>query len=88
MSDPIAKAERSKAKDERQMPAPDAKPKHKAKKAKPWRVDYRWKDETHGFYAHGWAKFGCYRTQKEAEKAIRDNARKYGTYKYRVIGPD
>lgn len=88
MSDPTAKAARSKAKDARQEPAPDAKPKHVSKKARPWRVDYKWnidKRETFLGWSSTWSKFGAYRTKEEAETAIKNDQRKCGWYDYRII---
>lgn len=87
VSDSIAKAERSKAKDARQMPAPDSKPRRKAKKAKPWRVDYKWNiDKRRTFFGWmcEWSKFGSYRTKEEAETAVKNDERKNGWYDYRI----
>lgn len=89
MSNQIAKAERSKAKDARQMPAPNARPKHRAKKKdKPWRVEYKWSESKHlarmFSWAHEWSTFGKYRTEKEARIALENDSRKHDFYEYRI----
>lgn len=89
MSDPVAKAERSKAKDARQTPAPDKVPRSKSKKDKPWRVESRggWLRST------GWIRHGDYRTREIAEKVISDEQRKWAQirnfdFEYRIIPPE
>jgi len=89
MSDPIAKAKRSKAKDARQIPAPDAVPRSKSKKDKPWRV------EGFGgwlFRKDKWWRVGDYRTREIAENVIENLQRKERHWssnpEYRVIAPD
>ena len=89
MSNPVAKAERSKAKDARQQPAPDVVPRSKSKKDKPWRVDGfgGWL-----FRRNKWWRVGDYRTREIAEKVIAEMERKEQHWssqpKYRIIGPD
>lgn len=89
MSDPKAKAERSKAKDARQMPAPGIVPKRKpSKKHNPWRVEYKWSESKRlarmFSWAHEWPTFGKYRTEEEARAAIEKDKRKHDYYEYRI----
>ena len=87
MSDARAKAERSKAKDARQLPAPEYTPPSPAKKDKPFIVQYRFK-KGHFMEKFGWcewSKFGAYRTQEIAETAIKNDKRKSDYYEYRIL---
>lgn len=88
MSNPISKQERSKAKDARQMPAPDIKPKRKpGKKDKPFIVMYKWvKPILFSDWGKTWTKLGEYRTREIAEKVISDDRRKYpDRYIYKTV---
>lgn len=81
MSDPRAKAERSKAKDARQIPVLDKETKRKpSKKIKPFTVMYKWVKPTWFKWAHDWRLMGRYRTKEIAEKAISDSERKHPDY--------
>jgi hypothetical protein len=90
MANPRAKAERSKAKDKRQMPAKDCTPKRApGKKDKPVVVEYRHKP---GYYAstlpwgvREWTRYGRYRTVDEARTMIENCERKHGFYEYRIV---
>jgi len=87
MSDPVNKQENSKFKDARQMPAPDRKPKRRSrKKEKPILV--QWKTTKLSFFNwhRDWSTFGRYKSGEVAEKAIKDDKRKYPDfYEYRVV---
>lgn len=76
MSDPRAKAERSKAKDIRQgvieQKPHSPKIKHKPGDLKPWQVLYLGRYFTHGSKPWAWAKF---RTRLEAERYIEKESR-------------
>ena len=92
MSDPITKAERSKAKDLRQSPAPEKqkfRKNRKRKKDKPYIVEERWNlDWTLSSFTpdwgNTWRKFGAYATLEEAERVASKQRLKYSFCEYRV----
>ncbi|AMO58100.1 hypothetical protein EZMO1_4176 [Endozoicomonas montiporae CL-33] len=97
MSNARAKAERSKAKDARQQPAPDKALKKKGrKKARPvtvmikYQEQYKEKSQEIFQDAFWWKepfKLGCYRTEGEAQKAIELKRRKCpGLYLFSLDG--
>lgn len=78
MSCPIAKAERSKAKDARQQPPPEpARYRTKNKRPRPWTIEHR-----SSFFARKgemtkWYVTGRYRTEAERNTALEQLQRKY-----------
>lgn len=92
MSDPVAKAERSKAKDLRQSPAPEKqkfRKNRKRKKDKPYVVEEKWRFDslTASFnpdWVNVWRKFGAYATLEEAERVASKQRLKYSFCEYRV----
>ena len=92
MSDPVVKAERSKAKDLRQSPAPEEqkfRKNRKRKKDKPCIVEEMWNfDLTVSSFTPDWGttwrKFGAYATLEEAERVISKQRLKYDFLEYRV----
>jgi hypothetical protein len=91
MSNPRAKRDRSKAKDNRQIPTPDrAPPKHRSKKHKPIILEGRYPHkEGEGCYwaFHDWHRQGRYRNTKEAATAKEALERNYGI-ECRIVGED
>lgn len=77
MSDPIAKAERSKAKDARQMPAPD-RAVRRGRKKRPHRPWVLWEKPGRWF---GWWKAGKYTDKWLAERAFYLRERKQQHFK-------
>jgi hypothetical protein len=78
MSNPQAKAERSKAKDARQSPAPD-KPVSNYKKykpEKPYIVFFKYKK---GLFSDRWSVFGKYAKLEVAQEVIEREKLKEGT---------
>ena len=92
MSDPVAKAERSKAKDLRQSPAPEKqkfRKNRKRKKDKPYIVEEMWLSNSVASlftpdWINVWAKFGSYATLEEAERVAAKQSLKYNSCEYRV----
>lgn len=92
MSDPVAKAERSKAKDLRQSPAPEKqkfRKNRKRKKDKPYIVEEKWNFDslTASFnpdWGNTWRKFGAYTTLEEAERVAEKQSLKYSFCEFRV----
>ena len=92
MSDPVTKAERSKAKDLRQSPAPEEqkfRKNRKRKKDKPYIVEERWHFNSlvaafNPNRANVWRKFGAYATLEEAERVAAKRSLKYYSCEYRV----
>ena len=89
MSDPIAKAERSKVKDIRQGGIQQREYlRPVSKKDKPIIVEFRWKQEKHRLYfpesMKTWRKFGNYRTLEIANKVMAEQERKHGLYEMRI----
>ena len=85
MSDAWAKAERSKAKDARQIPVQEKVPKRKpGKKDKPFAVYFKYtqkRSEGASFlWFSDWHLFGRYKTKEIAEKVIKDDKRKWPDY--------
>lgn len=80
MANKRAKAERSKAKDARQSPAPDTEPRHKAKRrkaARPYRLEYRVSEKhlLHKIWPD-WATLKRYQTITLALDALEREERK------------
>lgn len=98
MSDPVTKARYSKAKDQRQMPAPDKAPKHRRKQgngSKPYKIESRWTGSRIGIRDEKWGKWGRYKTLDVAVTTMHNLRRKSernGLFslgvEYRVVGPD
>lgn len=92
MSDPIAKKERSKAKDLRQSPAPEKqkfRKNRKRKKDKPFIVEQKWSQDSvvSSFkpdWINVWSKFGSYATLQEAERVVELQSRKYSFCEFRI----
>lgn len=86
MSDARAKAERSKAKDARQMPAPEKIRPQKSKKKKPFVVKYRWINPPFNFdWMLNWSNMGKYRSVADAEKAMATQEKKHpGRYEMKL----
>ncbi len=76
MSNPRAKAERSKTKDLRQMPVQDKRIKSRSKKKKPVVVEYRWRYPVWKWMGKGWSTFGRYRSIEIAEEVMNNQERK------------
>jgi hypothetical protein len=90
VSCPIAKAERSKAKDARQQLAPDkavGQPSTKDKRAKPYKIEAKWPDERWNLYwgkegrVNTWHTYATYAKQEVAERAMEGFRRKYGSFR-------
>jgi hypothetical protein len=78
MSDPVAKAERAKAKTIRQGGIDQKENlRSRSKKEKPFVVLYKWVKPVLPGWNDVWRTMGKYRTRQEAEKAMRDCERKY-----------
>lgn len=72
MSNPLAKKERSRAKDARQMPAPDVVPKRPpAKKKKPVQIQCRFRSYRNPKEWGQWKGWSRYASIDDAEKALR-----------------
>ena len=86
MSDAMVKAEKSKAKDERQSLAPENVPPQKGKKKKPIIIEYKWNNPSFDFIDNqGWSKWGAYRNIEIAERVIKDEKRKHpDTFELRI----
>ena len=84
MSDPISKAEKSKAKDARQSSAPDRARYPASKKEKPFILECKWNSLFYG-WCKRWGKFGQYQTGDIAKQVARDQERKHpGCCKFRI----
>ncbi len=88
-----AKAERSAAKDARQLPAAETPVKKRSpgKKKKPINVEYRCKPERRPNYWlwREWSRMGRYRTVEEAETAVENDKHKHpGMFEYRIQGQE
>lgn len=88
MSDPVAKKRNSKAKDARQMPAPDKVKPKRSKKKKPLVVEYKWKNPPFYFgWMSEWSSMGRYQKLEDAEKAMETQEKKHpDRYDMRVRG--
>jgi hypothetical protein len=89
MSDPIAKRERSLAKDARQSLAPDVGVGRPSKSKKPIclvTIEHRTipKSVASMFWPKGWRKYATYRDLKTAETAMEGFKRKYSFYQFRI----
>ena len=86
MSDKVAKARRSKVKDERQMQAPDNVKPRRSKKKKPFVVKYRWINPPFNFdWMLSWGNMGRYRNIADAEKAMATQEKKHpGRYEMKL----
>lgn len=90
MSDPTAKAERSKAKDLRQMRIPDgAVSAWKLRKKKPFIVRYKWVNPPrHELFKclRNWITMGRYRKLSDAQKAMESTESKNpGKYEMKLL---
>jgi hypothetical protein len=86
VSDPRTKAERSAAKDRRQMPASDEpRIKGKSKRHAPVIVEAKWIHRAFMLMDQEFRKYGSYRTREIAEKVIADQERKHpGLHEFRI----
>ena len=83
MSDSLTKAERSKAKDQRQMPAPDEPMRRKpSKKRKPVKVEVRWK-VNHPLFGK-WHRHGRYQDVETARHVVAEFERKHPAFEARI----
>jgi hypothetical protein len=95
MSNKLAKAERSKAKDARQIPAPDARPRRsnpRNKKERVWAVEMQGREFKR--VEGGWIMtsepdriylpWGKYRTKEIAQEVVDLQNRKYGGNDFRI----
>ena len=89
MSDPRAKAERSKAKDARQIPLQEKKTKRSpSKKDKPIIVQFRYLDPSLSIFGwfKDWVQLGKYKDIETANQVIKNDKRKHQNgYEYRII---
>lgn len=94
MGDPRTKAERSKAKDARQMPVADpGKHPSKRKRDKPFIVECRRNPNDkiailRLWGANDWRPWGRYHSMEIAQTALDLAARKYSFYEFRIGGDD
>jgi len=90
MSDPVAKAERSRAKDARQSPPPEYRPRGGGKKHRPVKVMAKWDGDWAGMRRLSglpdWFTYGRYRTVREARAALENCQRKHpGFYEFKIV---
>lgn len=87
MSDATAKAERSKAKDLRQMQIPDgAVSACRTRKKKPFVVKRKWVNPLPYPFYFGWHTMGRYRKKSDAQKAMRaQESKEPGEFKMKLI---
>lgn len=87
MSNPIAKAERSKAKDLRQGITQQKERFSRSKKTRPVAIMAKLVKPIWAIRdGKEWYRFGSYRTAEEAEKVIADCHRKYpGFYEFKIV---
>lgn len=87
MSNPRAKAERSRAKDARQGGTDQRGVGRKNKRDRTVVVEYKWTETgplSRLFSCKDWRKFGAYRTEKEAQEVIEIMMRKRPYYEMRI----